>query len=190
MTAQELAQCTGARIDRAEAHFTNLEEAMALYAIDTPTRQAAFLAQIGHESGGLRYLQEIWGPTETQRRYETRQDLGNNQPGDGRRFAGHGFIQVTGRFNHAAARDQLRARFGMEVPDFEQEPEKLAEPYWAAMSAANFWSQHDCNRYADSGDFDGVSDVINRGRKTAAEGDSIGYQDRLALYRRATEVLA
>lgn len=190
MTAEDLARATGASVVRAALLLPHIVRAMDLFAIDTPQRQAAFLAQIGHESGGLRYLGEIWGPTPAQTRYEWRKDLGNTQLGDGRRFKGHGLIQVTGRFNHAAARDQLRARFGPSVPDFEAYPEQLEEFEWAAMSAANFWSQHDINKWADAGDFDGVSDVINRGRKTAAEGDANGYADRLALYKRATEVLA
>ncbi len=69
--------------------------------INTPARAAAFLAQVGHESGQLRYLREIWGPTPAQVRYEGRADLGNAQPGDGKRFMGRGLIQITGRKNYA-----------------------------------------------------------------------------------------
>ena len=63
---------------------------------------AQFLAQVMHESGGLRYVREIWGPTKAQARYEGRKDLGNTQPGDGKRFMGRDVIQVTGRANHRA----------------------------------------------------------------------------------------
>ena len=190
MTPAELSRATGARIDRATKYLEYIERAMFLYSINTPARIAAFLAQIGHETGGLKYLTEIWGPTPTQERYEGRADLGNTQPGDGKRFKGHGFIQVTGRFNHAAARDQLRARLGDGVPDFEEFPDRLSEPEWAAMSAANYWDRHDLNKYADVGDFDGVSDMINRGHKTLREGDANGYKDRLALFETAKTVVA
>lgn len=189
MDAEDLARATGSSVVRAKLLLPHIEEAMSLFAIDTPQRQAAFLAQIGHESGGLRFMGELWGPTPAQLKYEWRADLGNTQMGDGRRFKGHGMIQVTGRANHAAARDQLRARFGAEVPDFEQYPEQLEDFRWAALSAANFWSQHDINKWADAGDFDGVSDVINRGRKTVPVGDANGYADRLARYTDALEVL-
>lgn len=192
MTPEMLAVCTGCRRPLlAAAWLAPIEFAMAAYGIDTALRQAAFLAQIGHESGGLQYTTEIWGPTPAQARYEGRADLGNTQPGDGKRFRGHGLIQTTGRFNHARVRDRLRAKFpNRDVPDFEADPEALALPEWAALSAADFWDDHDLNKWADAGDFDGVSDVINRGRKTAKEGDANGYADRLARYNDAREVLA
>lgn len=184
MTPQQLASCTGCRSAAlAESWLRYVVPAMAVYGIDTPLRQAHFLAQIGHESGGLRYTSELWGPTPTQARYEGRADLGNTQPGDGSLFRGHGLIQVTGRANHARVRDRLRKRFGdtREVPDFEQFPELLAQPEWAALSAADFWDDHDLNTWADMGSVDGVSDVINRGRKTRAEGDANGFAERAKL---------
>lgn len=193
MTPQQLAICTGcARIPLAASWLAAIEAAMVAYDINTPLRQAAFLAQIGHESGGLRYAKEVWGPTAAQLRYEGRADLGNTQPGDGKRYRGHGLIQITGRYNHAAVRDRLRAKFhsdGPWVPDFEADPEALALPEWAALSAADFWYSHNLNKWADAGDFDGVSDIINRGRKTAKDGDANGYDDRLARYYAARKVL-
>lgn len=191
MNAELIAACTGARPDRAEQCAEALTEAMALYQINTVDRQAMFLANIGHETGGLHYLTEIWGPTAAQSRYEGRADLGNTQAGDGARFKGHGMLQITGRYNHAAARHRLRARFPkMLVPDFEEFPELLADPKWAALSAGDYIERTECNRYADVGDFDGYCDTINRGRKTAADGDSNGYEDRYKLYKAAMRVLA
>lgn len=192
MTPEQLQACTGCpRLALAAMWLPEIEMAMDAYGIDTPERQAAFLAQVGHESGGLLYTTEIWGPTPTQSRYEGRKDLGNTQPGDGKRFRGHGLIQVTGRNNHARARDRLRAKFpDMAVPDFEAQPDTLAQMRWAALSAADFWAAHDLNKWADARDFDGVSDVINRGRKTSTVGDANGYADRLAKYEKAREVLA
>ncbi len=190
MNSELIAICTGARPDRAERCAPALIEAMRLYQIDTPARQAMFLANIGHETGGLHYLTELWGPTDAQRRYEGRKDLGNTQPGDGAKFKGHGMLQVTGRYNHAKARDRLRVKFpDMGVPDFEEFPELLADPKWASLSAGDYIERTNCQRYADIGDFDGYCDTINRGRKTAADGDSNGWEDRTKLYKAATRVL-
>lgn len=192
MNATQIAKATGARIERAQACAEGLNNAMALYGIDqTPVRIAMFLANVGHETGGLKWLTEIWGPTPAQSRYEGRKDLGNTQPGDGKRYCGRGMWQTTGRYNYAALRDRLRKRFpDMDVPDFEQEPERVAEPAWAALAAADYAEMTNCNRYADAGDFDGYCDTINRGRKTQAEGDSNGWEDRKRLYEAALTVCA
>jgi len=188
MDATTLARCTGARIDRAERFADELTAAMIEYDITTPIRQAAFLANVAHESGRLRYTTELWGPTPVQRGYEGRKDLGNTQPGDGAKYKGHGLIQTTGRYNHAAARDRLRKRRA-DVPDFEMDPEMLGQTKWAALSAADYWDMKGLNAWADRGDFDGVCDIINRGRKTQDEGDSNGWADRKALYALACEAL-
>lgn len=186
MDAVTLARCTGARIDRSEKHAAALTDAMQRFGIDTPIRQAMFLANVGHESGGLHFSTEIWGPTGAQSRYEGRLDLGNTEPGDGFRFRGRGWLQTTGRANYARVRDRLRARFSMsEVPDFVATPERLADPEWAALSAADYWNMRGLNGWADKGDFDGVCDLINRGRKTQADGDSNGWNDRVKLYSAA-----
>ena len=188
MSPQTLVACTGARIDRARTFQPLIDAAMVEWGIDTPARQAAFLAQVGHESGGLHWLVEIWGalPTLAQRTYEPPRAkasaLGNTQPGDGYRYRGRGLIQLTGRANYRTAGPALGA-------DLEAFPDRLSDPAMAARSAAWFWSTRGLNRYADAGDFDGVSDVINRGRKTAAIGDANGYADRLALWKAAKYVL-
>jgi putative chitinase len=167
-----------------------MTDAMHRYAIDTPVRQAMFLANVGPESGRLQFTTELWGPTPAQRRYEGRADLGNTRPGDGSRFRGHGLLQTTGRANHAAVRDCLRRRFPtMGVPDFEAVPEALALPAWAALSAADYWDMRSPNAWADRGDFDGICDLINRGHKTALEGDSNGWAERLQLYKAARRAL-
>lgn len=188
MDASTLARCTGAQIDRTRLFADVLSAGMAFYMIDSPQRQAMFLANVGHESGRLVYTTELWGPTQAQKGYEGRVDLGNTQPGDGKRFRGHGLIQTTGRANHAAARDRLRARFN-DVPDFVAEPEKLAEPQWAALSACDYVDMRGLNAWADREDFDGYCDLINRGRKTQAVGDSNGWADRLELYKGARAAL-
>ena len=186
MTPELLKIATGCRsLALATDWLPHVKRAMALYYIDlTPERTGMFLANVGHESGGLLYTSELWGPTPTQARYEGRKDLGNTQPGDGRRFKGHGLIQTTGRYNHAKVRDRLRAKFpDMDVPDFEAYPELLAQIEWAALSAADFADMVGLNAIADRGDFDGYCDTINRGRITATVGDSNGYAERLSNWQ-------
>lgn len=175
LAATQLARCTGARIDRATEWLPYIQAAMAEFKISTPQRQAAFLAQIGHESGGLHWTTEIWGPTTAQARYEGRKDLGNTQPGDGFRFRGRGLIQTTGRANYLATGNALGV-------DLLAEPERLAEPALAARSAAWYWHQKGLNMLADVADFELITRRINGGLN--------GYAERVALYTTAREVLA
>ena len=147
---------------------------MAEFGIDTPTRQAAFLAQIGHESGGLHWSVEIWGPTEAQRRYEGRRDLGNVQIGDGFRFRGRGLIQTTGRANYTATGKALGV-------DLIAKPELLALPELAARSAAWYWKSRDLNALADAGDFERITRKINGGLN--------GQAERIALWESARGAL-
>ena len=151
-----------------------LNTAMVRYQIVGPKRIAAFIAQIGHESGQLRYVKEIWGPTKAQVRYEGRADLGNSQPGDGSKFRGRGLIQITGRANYMACGEGL----GL---DLIKQPELLEKPQHACMSAAWFWATNRLNTLADVGDITKISRRIN--------GGSNGLQDRLAFFKKACEVL-
>lgn len=175
MTPRELALATGARIDRAQTFLPFLEDAMHEFAINTADRQAAFLPQIGHESGGLHWLVELWGPTATQLRYETRYDLGNVAPGDGFKYRGRGLIQLTGRANY----EKAGAALGV---DLVNSPEKLGEPALAARSAAWFWKSHGCNELADAGKYEAITRAINGGLN--------GYAERLGLWEAAKAVLA
>ena len=175
MTPATLAKATGARLDRATAWAAPIAAAMAEFDIITPARQAAFLAQIGHESGGLHYVVELWGPTPTQSRYEGRKDLGNTQVGDGLRFRGRGLIQTTGRANYIATGKAL----GL---DLVNHPEWLTMPDIAARSAAWFWKAHGLNELADAKAFEAITRKINGGLN--------GEDDRMALYQAATTALA
>jgi putative chitinase len=181
MTPAEFAQATGATMPRVTEHMHHIEHAMAVFEINNPARQAAFLAQIGHESGGLKWLRELWGPTAAQHRYETRSDLGNTQPGDGRRYAGRGWIQLTGRDNYRRAYERLLERFP-DCPDFEADPERVATARWAALTAAEFWFNAGLNTLADQGKFETITRRINGGLN--------GYADRLARHEDAKQALA
>lgn len=182
MDAETLAKCTGAQINRAKDALFPLEDAMAHYDINTPARIGMFLANVGHESGGLKWLTELWGPTPAQQRYEGRADLGNIQPGDGAKFKGRGYLQTTGRANYAKLTQRLRARWPQShVPDFEKTPEALAQPEWAAISAADFWDMKGLNALADRGAF---VDVVKR-----INGGTNGLEERMRLYAAAQEVL-
>ena len=152
-----------------------LNTAMTRYAIVNRLRIAAFIAQVGHESGQLRYVREIWGPTAQQAGYEGRADLGNTVKGDGFKYRGRGLIQITGRANYAACGEAL----GL---DLVNQPELLEQPQYAAMSAAWFWSTKGLNTLADQGRFAKITRRIN--------GGLTGQDDRQALYDKVLKVLA
>lgn len=174
MTPETLVACLDCPLYRAQKWAEPLTKAMEKYEINTPTRQAAFIAQIGHESGRLVYVREIWGPTPTQTRYEGRKDLGNTQAGDGFKFRGRGLIQVTGRDNYRKVGQALNL-------GLESTPELLEKPEWAAESAAWFWKDRGLNILADRNDFRTITRRINGGFN--------GYVDRLALWEKAKKVL-
>lgn len=176
MTPDQLQRATGCTGAIAAALADPLSAAMAFYSIDTPKRIAAFLAQVGHESGSFRFSRELWGPTPAQQRYEGREDLGNVQPGDGKRYMGRGYIQTTGRYNYAKTRDRLRERFD-GVPDFEEQPEALEEPTWACLSACDYWDSRKLNALADADQFEQITRKVNGGLN--------GYDDRLKRWDRA-----
>lgn len=136
---------------------------MDQYEINTPIRKQMFLAQIGHESGQLRYCEEI----ASGKAYEGRKDLGNINPGDGQKYKGRGLIQITGRNNYQKMSKVLSF-------DFILSPEKLSEPMWAVISACCWWKEHKLNEIADTGDFKRVTKKINGGYN--------GLEDRLKLY--------
>jgi len=148
-----------------------LAPAMAEGDIVTAPRIAAFLAQILHETAGFQFLTEL----ASGEAYEGRKDLGNTQPGDGRRFKGRGFIQLTGRANYREAGSALG------VP-LEASPELAARPDIGARTAVWFWTKKRLNAKADVGDFVGITRAINGGTN--------GLTDRQRLYDAAQRALA
>lgn len=178
ITSAIIAQGTGAPMSRATAWLPCIDAACAEFEINTPLRAAAFLAQIGCESGHLEYVKEIWGPTPAQRRYEPPSDLarelGNTEPGDGKKFCGRGLIEVTGRSNYL----RVGTTLGL---DLINHPELLEMPVNAARSAGLFWKEKNLNVMADAGQITMISRRVN--------GGSNGLALRLALYRAAKRAL-
>lgn len=160
--------------DLANRYAPHLDAYMRDAEINTRNRAAAFLAQIGHESGRLRHAREIWGPTHAQQRYEGRADLGNTQPGDGSRYRGRGLIQITGRSNY----QQVSSALGV---DFVSQPELLETPQYAVQSATWFWTSRRLNQLADAGDVVGITRRINGGLN--------GLDDRQSLHVAALQQL-
>ncbi|NUT73515.1 glycoside hydrolase family 19 protein [Pseudomonas sp. C1C7] len=174
ITRQQLLQILPNAGAKAGVFVAVLNTAMQRYQIVGSKRVAAFLAQIGHESGHLIYVREIWGPTLAQRGYEGRKDLGNLAPGDGFRYRGRGLIQITGRTNYAACGEALGV-------DLVNQPELLEQPQYACLSAAWFWATKGLNTLADAGEFNSITRRINGGLN--------GLQDRLEIWGRARAVL-
>ena len=175
ITEQQLLQILPNAGRQAGVFVPVLNTAMVRFQIVGAKRVAAFIAQVGHESGQLRWVREIWGPTAQQAGYEGRADLGNTVKGDGSKYRGRGLIQITGRDNYAACGEAL----GL---DLLSKPELLELPQYAAMSAAWFWSTKGLNALVDQGDFVKITRRINGGLN--------GQADRQALYDKALKVLA
>jgi putative chitinase len=162
-----------AKADTISRYYPALLPSMLAYEINTPLRQAHFLAQIGHESAALRYSEEIASGAA----YEGRRDLGNTQPGDGKRFKGRGLIQLTGRANYeayGAARDR-------NFTDSDNAAQIASDPELAVDVAGWFWKIHGINALADRDDAQAVTKAINGGYN--------GLADRLAYLARSKAFL-
>lgn len=169
-------------IERYRPHLNNW---MTFYKIDTFARATAFLAQIGHESGGLIYTEEI----ASGRLYEDRKDLGNVNPGDGVKFKGRGLIQITGRANY----NQLDTAFSLEG-ELLDDPDLLKQPSYAVRSACWYWDNRKLNEVADKPD-NWTKLYLNKTRTKfewitiRINGGLTGYQDRVAYWNRAKKAL-
>lgn len=159
-----------ATADRVATFIQPLNDAMDEFGVTTPTRQAAFLAQVCHESGSLHYILELADGSA----YEGRGDLGNTQLGDGHKYRGRGLIQITGRANYAAC----GAVLGL---DLIGHPELLEQPGPAARSAGWFWQQKSLNGVADAGKFGTLTRLINGGYN--------GIDDRISHWINARRAL-
>lgn len=156
------------RLDVVQALFEAVPE-MVERGLNGMPRQY-FLGQMLHESNGFSQLVEVASGDA----YEGRKDLGNTQPGDGRRYKGRGIIQLTGRFNYR--------KFGaMSGLDLENNPELAADPKIAVKIAMDFWFASGAHQAAINMDYRKVTRIINGGYNH--------YNDRLIWLERAGKLL-
>jgi putative chitinase len=177
-----------------------LQETFEKYQINTPKRQACFIGQCMHESGGFKFLKEnlnysakalmaTWPSRfpdmDTAEKYERQPEkiankvysgrMGNTEDGDGAKFIGRGLIQLTGKDNYKA--------FGEAIgEDLVSNPQLVEEPRYAALSAGWFWNKRGLNALADIMDITTLTVRINGGK--------IGIDDRIAKINKDLDVLA
>ena len=147
-----LAAMPGLARQTAQAYLPHNDAAMREFEITNANRAWMWLAQVGHESLSLRYLEEIADGSA----YEGRKDLGNTQPGDGKRYKGRGPIQITGRYNYTAAAGALKL-------DLVNRPQIAAEPQHAFRVSAWWWFANGLNGISDTGDVTAATRRINGG---------------------------
>ncbi|XZF16421.1 glycoside hydrolase family 19 protein [Chitinophagaceae bacterium MMS25-I14] len=187
LTITQVKSATNATDTNASKFLNYIIATCTKYNITTPAAQLCFLAQVGHESGGLYYTEELASGSA----YEGRKDLGNTQPGDGVRFKGRGLIQITGRSNYSAVGTALGADFidnptllgGKNVTVCT--PDQLK---YAAMSAGWFWNKNNLNNYANLIDItkpiDEGTNLDNFKKITQRiNGGYNGLQDRISRYK-------
>ncbi|MDP9528477.1 glycoside hydrolase family 19 protein [Pseudomonas protegens] len=204
ITEQQLLQILPQARQVAGFFVPALNAAMARFKIDSPVRMAAFIAQVGHESGqltrmieNLNYsadrLRAIWPnrfdaalAAQVARKPEQIANtvyagrMGNTLAGDGWKYRGRGLIQLTGANNYRAA----GAALGL---DLVNHPELVEQPEAAALVAGWFWQSNGLNELADAGRFQDIGSIINTGRVGRVPH---GASERKALYDLAVRVLA
>lgn len=161
-----------------------LNAALRLTAADTVPRAAHLLAQLAHESDGFHALTEY----ASGEAYEGRSDLGNTQPGDGRRFKGRGLIQLTGRHNYTQATAFLHASGWLPMLalpldlDLVEVPESAADPLVAAATAAWYWLSRGLPAAVDErAGIEAITKAVNGGTN--------GLKDRKLYLARAEKAL-
>ena len=183
----------------------SIPEVASKFGINTPLRVAHFLAQCGHESGGFRLTQEnlnysakgLMGifkkyfPTEAianqyarnpqkiaNKVYSNRMGNGSEASGDGYKFRGRGYIQLTGKENYTAFGKSI----GVDIPS---NPDSVASTY-ALASAAWFFSKNGLHKIAD----EGASDVVVTKITKRVNGGTIGLPDRIKHFKEYYHLLA
>jgi putative chitinase len=160
----------GAKLSIISGLANAMPRVIKLANLNTPLRQAHFLAQLAHESDGFKTTTEYASGAA----YNGRTDLGNLQPGDGVRYKGRGLIQITGRDNYRSMGRALGQ-------DFENNPSLAAQFPWAALTAAVYWQDRKINGPADKDDLRRVTRLINGGLN--------GLSDRARYLKIAKAVL-
>lgn len=170
MNAATLAQAMDCSPALADTYLDGCNAAMSAAACTTVNRAAMWLAQIGTESGGLKWSSELASGSE----YEGRTDLGNIHPGDGPRYKGRGFIQITGRSNYNALSTWAYARH--LTPNgtfFVDNPTALATPQYVWLGCVWYWTvARQLNPPADDADVRTCTHLINGGLTDLADRES------------------
>jgi len=176
LTPEVLAEAMGRSValERYRELFPAVVESLRAADCTTVDRAAMWLAQVGHESAGLKYMREI----ATGEAYEGRRDLGNTVPGDGVRFAGRGPIQITGRHNYTRLSEWAHGMgFVPTSTFFVDEPQQLESDRYGFMGVTWYWLiARDMNSYADAGDIEGATRAVNGGTN--------GLADRITRWNR------
>jgi len=173
LTSNQLQQILGRTPPNLQAFTTAFNDGFPRFEITTPQRVCHFLAQVAHETGGLRWLREL-GDQAYFTQYENRRDLGNTQPGDGYRYRGAGLLHTTGRYNFALISTSLGI-------DFLNQPDRLAELPHCVTAGLWEWQRRKLNQWADVDDVQTITRRINGGLN--------GLRDRLSYLQRAKLVL-
>jgi putative chitinase len=201
MNSEQLAQALKITPIKAEEWIDAINETFERFDISTPERQACFLGQCAHESGGFATLKEnlnysaegltkVWpkrfpsleaaqpyhrNPEKIANKvYADRMGNGDEASGEGFKYRGRGLIQLTGKDNYKACGDAL----GVDLVD---DPDLVATPMYAALSAGWFWDKNNLNKFADANDMTGLTKRIN--------GGTHGLDDRVARTQHAVDVL-
>ncbi|MEU3013337.1 C39 family peptidase [Nocardia asteroides] len=180
LTPEVLADAMGGTVsmDRYRQLFPAVVQALQACDCTTVERAAMWFAQVGHEGGGLRYMEEIRDGSA----YEWRQDLGNVYPGDGPRFKGRGPIQITGRHNYTRLSEWAFQRGLCPSPTFFVDlPHELASDRYGFVGVTWYWTTaRDMNSYADARDIHGATRAVNGGTN--------GLTDRIARWNRCLAI--
>jgi putative chitinase len=175
ITAENIRDLSKNAVPRVVAGIVDNQNAITEGGINTPLRLCHFLAQLAHESAHFTVTREFASGAA----YEGRKDLGNTQPGDGKRYRGRGLIQTTGRANYREATADIRKMFPT-APDFEAEPLELEEFPWALLAGISYWRRRNINEPADRDDVKAVTKKINGGTN--------GLADRIKYLKRAKAI--
>lgn len=136
--------------------------------LNNKLRFTHFMAQLAHESGGFRYMEEIASGSA----YEGRRDLGNIYKGDGRLYKGRGVLMITGRANYRDYGEML----GINL---EHDPTLAEDPSIGMLIACKYWDIHKLNDYADNDDIIAITKRINGGTNGLDD-----RKDRLRIIKR------
>ena len=182
VTAQQLRAAARTMVNEQNMNsvLTALDHYGGRFGLDRVHRSVQYLAQLMHESGDFRYDREIWGPTEAQKRYDTRTDLGNTPAldGDGKKYMGRTGGQLTGKANYLDFYDWCVEQ-RLDPPDFVAKPELVNTDPWEGLVPIWFWQSRNLNRYADQGDIETITKRWNGGMNGFA--DRLDHLVRLSL---------